>query len=92
MGQQGRSGKSVAAFCRERGLCAPHFFAWKKKLNQGEAAGFVEVKVAAPAVEGVGSGDKSIEVRLQNGRSLLVEPGFDADHVRALLAVVEAEA
>ena len=33
--------------------------------------------------------DSRIEIRLQNGRSLMVRPGFDAEHVRALLAVVE---
>jgi hypothetical protein len=31
--QQAKSGQSVAAFCRERGLCAPHFFQWKKRLS-----------------------------------------------------------
>jgi hypothetical protein len=36
------------------------------------------------------AGDSRVEVRLQNGRSLLVGPGFDAQHVRALLAVVES--
>src|SRR6266571_757222 len=58
--EQSGSGQSVAAFCRERGLCAPHFFAWKKRLreqaaSQGEGARspgaqatkFVEVKLAA---------------------------------------------
>jgi antitoxin component of MazEF toxin-antitoxin module len=35
-------------------------------------------------------GDSSVEIRLQNGRSLMVRPGFDAEHVRALLAMVEA--
>ena len=53
--EQGRSGQSVAAFCRERGLCAPYFFAWKKRLREAEAgqevlgvprAEFVEVQVA----------------------------------------------
>jgi hypothetical protein len=34
--------------------------------------------------------DSSVEIRLRNGRSLMVRPGFDAEHVRALLAVVEA--
>ena len=32
----------------------------------------------------------AIEVRLQNGRSLLVAPGFDADHVRSLLAMASS--
>ncbi len=92
LAEQGKSGQSVAGFCRERGLCALQFFAWKKKLSQGETARFVEVKVTGAVVEAVASSDRSIEVRLRNGRSLLVGPGFDAHHVRALLAVVETEA
>jgi hypothetical protein len=32
-----------------------------------------------------------IEVRLGNGRSLVVGPDFDASHLRALLAVLESE-
>jgi len=31
-----------------------------------------------------------VELRLQNGRSLMVGRGFDAEHVRALLALAEA--
>jgi transposase-like protein len=96
--EQGRSGQSVAAFCRERGVCAPQFFAWKKRLRQtatprqpqgNEAAQFVEVKLAAAGPEARAACGTAIEVRLQNGRSLLVGPGFDAQHLRALLAVVE---
>jgi hypothetical protein len=85
--EQAKSGKSVAAFCRERGLCAPHFFAWKKRLSPTETTKFVEIKVAA-ASEPVAC-VSAIEVQLKNGRSLLVAPGFDADHLRTLLAVVE---
>jgi hypothetical protein len=33
----------------------------------------------------------TIEVRLSNGRSLMVPPEFDGSHLRALLAVVESE-
>jgi hypothetical protein len=96
--EQVRSGQSVAAFCHERRLCAPYFFAWKKRLRQAatvrqpqcdEAAQFVEVKLVAAASA---AGDSRIEVRLQNGRSLLVGPGFDGQHLRALLAVVESGA
>jgi len=48
----------------------------------------VEVQVAeSPANV---PGDSRIEVRLQNGRSLMVGRGFDSEHVRGLLAVVEA--
>jgi nicotinamidase-related amidase len=95
--EQVRSGQSVAAFCHERRLCAPHFFAWKKRLREarprqpqgGEAAQFVEVKLVAAAST---AGDSRVEIRLKNGRSVLVGPGFDAQHLRALLAVVESGA
>jgi hypothetical protein len=93
--EQVRSGQSVAAFCRERRLCAPYFFAWKKRLREvarprqlqgNEAAEFVEVKLVAATST---AGDSRVEVQLRNGRSLLVGPGFDGQHLRALLAVVE---
>jgi hypothetical protein len=92
--EQGRSGQSVAAFCRERGLCAPHFFAWKKRLSLAEMGQFVEVQVlpsgetALPAT----SPSQAIEIRLNAGRSVFVEPGFDAHHLRAVLAALEMRA
>ena len=86
--EQMRSGKSVAAFCREQKLCAPHFYWWKKRLRENTAARFVEVQVAESPANVVG--DSRIEVRLQNGRSLMVGREFDPEHVRGLLAVVEA--
>src|SRR5690348_15266934 len=93
--EQSQSGQSVAAFCRERGLRSGQFFAWKKRLRDAAAPKFVAVEVAPgaetkwPAPEMSGG---AIEVRLRGGRSLVVEPGFDADHLRALVSVLEAEA
>ena len=49
----------------------------------------MEVQVVEPSAQ-VRTSDSRIEVRLQNGRSLMIGRGFDAEHVRALLAVVEA--
>ena len=54
-------------------------------MQKDTQAKFLEVQVT----EGAPSGD-AVEIRLQNGRSLMVRPGFDAEHVQALLAVVEA--
>jgi len=79
----------VAAFCRERGLCAPYFFAWKKRLSQAAGEKFVAVHVVEA---GEPAASRAIEVRLCGGRSMLVEPGFDAAHLRAVLAVLEARA
>jgi len=86
--EQMRSGKSVAAFCREGKLCPSHFYWWKKRLREHTTARFVEVQVAESPTNL--PGDSRIEVRLQNGRSLMVGRGFDPEHVRGLLAVVEA--
>jgi transposase-like protein len=93
--EQIASGQSVAAFCRERGVTSSQVFAWKKRLREAERAQFVEVQIepAEPLPElGIRQQAKAIEVRLFKGRSIAVEPGFDADHLRALLAVLEPEA
>ena len=87
--EQALSGQTVIAFCRERGLCRPYFFAWKKRLRESPAARFLEVQVTERAPI---SRDSRMEIRLRNGRSVVVEQGFDAEQVRALLAVVEAAA
>ena len=86
--EQARSGQTVKAFCRERGLCRPYFFVWKKRLEEDVPAKFLEVQVTEPGPSVLE--DSSVEIRLRNGRSLMVRPGFDAEHVRVLLAVVEA--
>ena len=112
--EQRRSGQNVGVFCRERRLCAPYFYAWKKRLREADAgqgvvgaplAKFVEVKVvpAGPGLAGGAgvvrgasvsrvAGDARVEVLLKNGRSPRVGPGFDAELVRALMAVVESAA
>ena len=87
--EQGQSGRSVAAFCRERGLRASQFFAWKKRLRNDGAAQFVEVRPAVEPMRLSTACNHAIEVRLAGGRSLMVEPGFDAGHLRALLLVLE---
>jgi hypothetical protein len=92
--EQSQSGQTVSAFCRDRGLRDSLFYDWKKRIREVEAAKFVEVKVkdSSEQKKPVPEHYPAIEVRLSKGRSLLVEPGFDASHLRALLAVLETEA
>jgi transposase-like protein len=91
--EQKEGGQSVAAFCRARGLRESQFYYWKRRLREGAVPEFIEVQVAKPRLRpqpsraGLAS---TIEVRLSNGRSLMVPPEFDASHLRALLAVVES--
>jgi hypothetical protein len=90
--EQVASRQSVAVFCRERGLRDWKFYEWKKRLRKAEAAQFVAVEVRSAEAPVPAAHGRAIEVRLTRGRSLMVEPGFDAHHLRTLLAVLEAEA
>ncbi len=92
--EQRDSGKSVAAFCRERGLPVSQMFAWRGWLREAATAQFVEIEVK-PSPEPLHlapARSAAIEVHLARGRSLVVEPGFDVHHLRALLLVLEGEA
>ena len=44
--EQVESGKSVAAFCRERGVPASQMFSWKKRFRDAAAAKFVDELLA----------------------------------------------
>jgi len=89
--EQQESGQSVAAFCRARELPRSQIYYWKRRLREAATEPFVEVQVAQPhLMEKPSARGSAIEVRLSNGRSVVVSPGFDASHLRALLAVVES--
>ena len=89
---QGASGQSIAAFCRDRGLPVSQFFAWKRRLRQAVAESFVELEVVGAPAQPATAQSRAIEIRLGCGRSVMVGPGFDANHLRAVLAVLEARA
>jgi hypothetical protein len=90
--EQVGSGKSIAAFSRERGLPVWQFYEWKKRLRQPEPAAFITVEVsAAEAASPCAVQMSGIELRHRRGWSLIVEPGFDAGHLRRLLSVLELE-
>lgn len=83
-----RSGLSVAAFCRGRGLAENRFYAWRRILAQRDAeqATFVPVRLMA---ENSSAQDGILEVVLAGGRRLRVPRAFDAATLRQVLAVLE---
>ncbi len=88
--EQVASGRSVAAFCRDRGLRGWQMYEWKKRLRATEMTPFLAVEVASAEGPTAESGKMSgIEIRHRRGWSVMVEPGFDAGHLRRLLAVLE---
>jgi hypothetical protein len=76
--EQQQSGKSIAGFCRERGLRVWQFYEWKKRLREGEASQFFEVKVGLDAGSGrpAAARGQAIEIRLK--RSPLSWWGLDS--------------
>jgi hypothetical protein len=88
--EQSGSGQSVVVFCRERGLTTGQFFAWKKRLQQAATEQFVEVQVERTVAQAPKPHRGAIEVHLAEGRRIFVEPGFDAEHLRAVVAALEA--
>lgn len=81
-----RSGLSVHAFARQRGIDPQRLYWWRRRLAEsdsrpGAALTFVEVKSDAGAAR--------IEVVLRSGRVLRLAEPFDADAVRRLIEVLE---
>jgi len=87
--EQEQSGQSVASFCRERDVRASQLYAWKVRMRGRAGSSFVEVRSVGEEANAGWRRNGAIEVRLRGGRGLLVEPGFDPDHLRALLTVLE---
>lgn len=80
------SGLSMAAFGRATGITARRL-AWWRRRTAAESAGkieFVPIEVARPARA---ASDGVMEVAIGDVR-IRVGPGFDADALRRLLAVV----
>lgn len=92
---QAESGLSVAAYCRRTRVPQSSFYAWRRKLR--DTTTFAEVRVVAPSGAPRGAGhvsasDGAFEVRLPNGRGVLVHPGFDRQTLLDLVATLEAGA
>jgi len=88
------SGLSVRAFCQERGLSEPSFYAWRRTLADRDAAAvrFVPVQVTPepklPMMTVAGSA-AALELVLGAGRQLRIGPGFDGPTLTRLLALLE---
>ena len=90
--EQSQRGGTIEAFCRERGLTTSQFYTWRRRLRGSAAERFLEVQVVKAAGRPVPSNRGAIEVRLAEGRCVLVEPGFDPEHLRAVMNALETRA
>lgn len=84
---QQQSGKSISAFCRERGQKAHLFYYWRQRLAPDAAPektvrfALVETNRGLPVQE-------RIEIALDSGEKLHIAPGADAATLRTVLAVL----
>ncbi len=94
-----RSGRSIRAFCQDRGVTEGQFYAWRRRLTgkaQGAAkqraqtamssATFALVQEAGAPPEPAG-----VELVWADGRRLRIGAGTDAATLRTMLAVLEPE-
>lgn len=94
--QQRSSGLSVARFCREQQIGESSLFAWKRRLareTQAARPAFVLLRPASarPSGDRPEASGSAIELHLGPSRHLVLRPGFDAETLRAVLAVLEGE-
>jgi hypothetical protein len=79
--EQAASGKSVAAFCRERGLSESSLGYWRGKLNRVKRGAFVKVGEAA-----------RIEIELPSGAKLRIPCDAPSEVLHRILETVNAVA
>src|ERR1700693_1654667 len=78
---------TVQDFCACHQLTPASFYAWRRELQQRDAANtFVPVRVLADDQPAYGT---PIEISLAGGRYVRVTPGFDPATLRQLLQVLE---
>jgi transposase-like protein len=84
------SGLTVRAFCARHHITQPSFYAWRRELQQRDAAtAFVPVQVETNDQLARVTSISTIEVVLADGQCVRVTPGFDPATLRQLLAVLQ---
>jgi transposase-like protein len=89
--EQEKSGRGVAEFAENRGLCAATLYWWRSRLRRRrrDEMAIVPVNVVAEGRAPAVRGDGCFELELLSGHRLRVPAGFDADELARLVAAVE---
>jgi transposase-like protein len=84
------SGLTVRAFCARHHITQPSFYAWRRELQQRDAAiAFVPVRVETNDQPATVTSIATIEVVLAGDQCVRVTPGFDPATLRQLLVVLQ---
>jgi transposase-like protein len=85
---QERSGLSVKEFCKERGITACTFYAWRNRLREEGAVRFALVDRGRVGQEP--AAEASLELVLATGERLRIGAGVDAGTLRTVLDALRA--
>ena len=83
--EQEASGKSVSAYCRDRGINGKTFYNWRKKLGSRQETkpeGFIQIKATE------NRSGKVLRIQTPGGYHLEVEPGTEKNYVQSILAIL----
>jgi len=76
--EQEAGGRTVRAFCKQRGIGEHSFYLWRRRLRQSEPVRFALLKTV--------NGDETpLELCLANGDRLRIANGVDAATLRLVL-------
>jgi transposase len=86
------SGLSVREFCAAEGLHESAFYFWRRELAQRDRqrGGNVRPQFVPVHMTSEPAASAALEVVLRDGRTVRVGAGFDAEHLRAVVAALEA--
>ena len=99
IGKWKASGQGVTAFCREEGLGAASFYAWRRRLSgetprkralKGPAFPSTEFTPVRVVDRNGGHGTDAVEIVLRNGRRLRLSAQFEVKFMAELAAALEA--
>jgi len=85
--RQRRSQVSIAEFCSEEGISPNTFYAWRRRLREGDAAGsrsglFVPIELPSPWAPA------GVRIELPGGAVVILPPEASAELVTAAIGAV----
>jgi transposase-like protein len=86
------SGLAVGEFCRARGVCEQSFYAWRKRLSQGDALSgpsFVPVVVQGRGGAGCEPAVACASIELRGGRVLRLPASMPAARLAEVVHALE---